>query len=322
VYISHRLARRFHLTEEIGARRRDLYATDIFLPVDKDFHWSYKNPDFKCPERDHDAVLEEVESPLSVSQKMQSFKDPIRAVVNPTILKMCIQLDSWQWRAMNQPESVSPEDFVAWKRENESTTLCSSGESYEPLLDEYLCIYHKYNMDNVLTKLIGVCRESQVALRIIHYHRLFALPPSVELTSLGEVVSRLLTTKETPKSLHGPVVVVSCFLNHPIVRSVMSIATSDTVLATKATVSKKDLKKIRSLLPKESADFIADIIKTGKLENVSQVYRMELVMSDTSIPGEALELLRKLVPGDSAPYTARWHAENELLKNSLFSINS
>lgn len=37
-----RLARRCHLTEQIGARRRDLFADDSWVPVDDNVAWSYK----------------------------------------------------------------------------------------------------------------------------------------------------------------------------------------------------------------------------------------------------------------------------------------
>ena len=39
-----RSARRCHLTEEIGARRRELYGVDTFKPIDDNFAWSYIKP--------------------------------------------------------------------------------------------------------------------------------------------------------------------------------------------------------------------------------------------------------------------------------------
>jgi len=222
------------------------------------------------------------------------------------------ELDSWEWVALNQPDSVNLEEFVDWRSKFEVSIYAASSPIC--LLEEYLCLYYKYSMDLVLTKLMGMKGMDAIAInRLIHYNRILRLPAPSELVQIRESLDAVLNAN--PKAVwHGPLVCMSCFMDHPVIQAVIQLP--ELKAAGKGPkMTTKTAKRIRSLLSKDAAIFLADFLKTGHADDVSRLYRLSLILSDPLTSTEAREALGEyLVDHDMGAIMV----ENSKLVNILF----
>ena len=335
MFITFRLARRCHLTEQIGARRRDLYANDMFTPLDDNIVWEYKRP---TPMTDNYGAEDSQRRARNTVERRPASEAPIRSIsATSSIPEKPTQQDGAHLvlqrrmevlisRLLSTRETMDLELFQCVM--GQVTQLISDMESHTHLgfspgsfLEDYLCLYHRCEMGSVLNRLTSSASPlpSSIITSLGNYYECLAVPTADELTELRECLSRVDFTK-SPKSLLADLARMHLFLHHPLIEGFIRSSPKSSEPASSVKVkfpTKNEIKKLKELVPHKFKLLIPDALKDKQL-SVMLAYRASLAVSSNMDDNPSVEFLKK-VSEEFKPQTGFLTSINTHLKSSLFS---
>lgn len=298
-----RFARRCHLTEEIGARRRELYGSDTFKPIDDHFTWPYVKPTMSLmseggnhPKGEH---YPHVNTSSSMNQETEVHLDE---QTNESIM-LERQSDLMVLRVTNTSLAWSRPAFEkAYNDIRSMMTHRTVRVDVSSILEEYLCLYNKYRMDGVLSKMSGTIKNSPPLRVVRHYDSLLALPDPADLQLVQEAIDSK-DSAEIPRTLWSSYLVCLCFFHHPVVKGLIEAVPKPAEPSIRTLpVSKKSLKEIRKTLPDDTVEFLYDILRAPAVDLTRPtIYRAKLVIDRARATGDTQKMsaIENLVSFDS-----------------------
>ncbi len=302
-----------------------MYGSDTFKPIDDNFTWPYVKPTMSSmSEAGNQQTGEHYPHVDTSSSVIYGTHVRLDEKTNESIM-LERQLDLMVLRATNTSLALSQPTFE--KASNDIRSLMTSKEvpvDVSSILEEYLCVYNKYRMDGVLSKMSGTIKNSPPLRVVRHYDSLLALPDPADLQLVQEAIDSK-DSAEIPRTLWSSYLVCLCFLHHPVVKGLIGAVPKPVEPSIRTLpVSKKSLKEIRKTLPDDTAEFLYDILRAPAVDLTRPtMYRAKLVMDRARATGDTQQMsaIESLVSFDSLnnvdlEFT---NQANLAFRNSLFS---
>ena len=314
------------MTEQIGARRRDIYSSDTWIPADDQIVWPYAkrnmsnlNDSAKKESRkaSNDCVELDAENPTkasSVGLHVPSFLQGARKMdVFAAVLDQC-------------PEKSPREVYIKLLEDVRDEVSKQKGKKIDhgTFVDEFFCLFFWLEImksaPKLVTSLIGEFPRAQL-LSIPEYVSAVSIPPRGELHALRESINSLDLSKLLPPQLRE-VVRMYIFLNHPLVTSFLTgYKPSSAVVSTKEVFpSKSIIKEIAQSVPRQYRGIVNEGFRSKSL-NESLVYIFLLVKPHLSAGHprrETVESMFKLVPPETLQEASFLESLNEKFRKAMF----
>lgn len=281
--LSHRLARRCHLTEQIGARRRDLYSTDTWTPVDDHIVWPYTKRDFESTKQV--VQIKSKQEALSIESSDGLNYSTTSADGEATSeLDMCARyMDVFTTILDATPENSSSEVYLKLLEDVKKMVAQLKPPKLDPVtfLDDFFCLFYRSGLVKLGPKLAASLTGEfprGALLSIAEYVESVSVPSRSELNAVKEAVNGLDVSNLGPQQLRE-VVRLYIFLNHPVVACFLNTyKPSDEVAARNKVYPSKAIKKeIAQSVPPPLKVIATEALRRESITE-SLVYRMTLIM--------------------------------------------
>jgi hypothetical protein len=323
------LARRCDLTEQIGARRRDIFATDTFIPRDKGIVWDYSgSPRISSPRDGVKAIRNTTaDSPICFTEfaaESRADDTPITAhhsldVDCPTSRTLDGIVSSLEFVVSNSAKhSMDTKSMVSTLYDSITSTLATSHTtpvfSVESFGEAYHCLYSLYGISRIVQKLAGngcngildtTCLKSMEL-----YHRLLHVPTISELSVLRSQISKAdISQSSTDLTRLG---ILRCFLFHPIIEGYMKSGGEGVMFSPLPSSSS-------SLPPPLGIQDIIDSLSSVKKFTPYHTYQASIVSRFVALDSPLRAKLDKLMESIDSHEVSLARAVNENLHKKLFS---
>jgi hypothetical protein len=313
------------LTEEIGARRRELYALDTFKPIDEKFTWTYDKSPLKLNLNSKPVSKHSQSESMNTLQSAARLTSPSEKVIDYESVLIGRRLDMWVTRATSDSKWMTQPNIDSVIAEIRSGYVGTVSASTRQLtLEDYICLYNKYMMGQSLTKLGGSLKDASTLNVIDHYHSFIVHPDPADLQAARNFIDGT-ELSSIPQTLWPAYLISTCFLHHPIVNRLVESGPTltDSDIKTCA-LSKKALKALRTSLPSFVREFLSDILRAPSVAlSRPQVYRTQLVIDRARACGDTEQILaleKVVTPETMKSFDFDFLiTSNTAFKNSLFS---
>lgn len=337
--ISYRFARRCHLTEQIGARRRELYANDTWFPADAEIQWAYRREALnENKEKVGTTTLpghsERNAQKEYVKQKPQ--KDNVTHAIklpNPeddSFEKNSREIECVAAAVSRMSARTSRETMQAlWLRIGEiasSKTQKCRKIDIASFLEDYLCLYHRMGLVDATDKLVSsalakVSRSEIIQLQF-HFETL-TCPSGSDLSRLRQKIETI-EIKLLPTSTLVELIKLRAFLSHPLITSLINSATPQEKKSKEIKdiewPSKTSMKRVRLPLDTFTRDVFMDELKS-KSVSVGSLYRLEVLRPHIVGCEESQAILEKITGKTSEFLKSSKEAQDLLRINDNFRTN-
>lgn len=342
---NHRFARRCHLTEQIGARRRELYANDTWLPAGTDIRWAYRSQPsdenhfarVKSPGIDRLPVVEERLEPIPHSESCgEAVVDQGNKSDQRFHERLSREFESVSAILSSTSSKDQRSEIESVWSSLTANIACLEGArnkvDCESFLENYLSLYRRMDLVDAAEKLSsvvlpGLPRSKIMCLRL--FYDTLTCPPAVDLLSLRQAVETI-DIKLVPTAQLLELAKLRAFLFHPLVHSLILSADSEKPPGAAKTVSiewptKAALKRIK--LPLESvtrAVFVDDL--KAKEVSIAFLYRLELLRAYVSDCEESQSIIEKISSNSSEILKQSIEAQmlakiNDNFRSQLFPVS-
>ena len=302
-----------------------MYGSDTFKPIDDNFTWPYVKPTMSSMSEGGNQQTGKHYPHVDISSSSnQETHVRLDEKTNERIM-LERQLDLMVLRATNTSLALSQPTFE--KASNDIRSLMTNKpvpSDISSILEEYLCLYNKYRMDGVLSKISGTIKNSPPLRVVRHYDSLLVLPDPADLQLAFEAIASI-DLAEIPRTLWSSYLVCLCFIHHPVVKGLIGAVPKPAEPSIRTLpVSKKALKEIRKTLPDDTAEFLYDILRAPAVDLTRPtMYRAKLVMDRANATGDTQQTsaIESLVSLDSLKKVDFEFTDqaNLAFRNSLFS---
>lgn len=322
------MARRCDLTEQIGARRRDIFAIDTFIPRDKGIVWDYSGSPRISSRR---AGVEAINTPTAdppvcatgCAMESSAQNTPITAnhsldVDCPTSRTLDGIVSSLEFVVSNSAKhSMDTKLMVSTLHDSITSILATSQTtpvfSVESFGEAYHCLYSLYGISRIVQKLAGngcngildtTCLKSMEL-----YHRLLHVPTISELSVIRSQISKAdISQASTDLARVG---ILRCFLFHPLIEGYMKSAGE--------VVPFSSLSPSSTLPPPLGIQDIIDSLSSVKKFAPYHTYQASIVSRFVALDSPLRAKLDKLMESVDSHEVTLARAVNETLHKKIFS---
>lgn len=218
------------MTEQIGARRRELYAKDIFVPADEDIGWEYKNPSttFKSLSFGGSRSTPSEALPLSQLAPIKSESSPVvgESVFPDMYERTCRMMDYY----VSQVDAGGSATVLAniysevtklsalYRASDHTGSLTLEGGSF---MDTYLGLFQRLGVSRAIAKLEGSGRLPHLELISLRFaYETLVVPLGSDISILRRRINEVDWTKE-PSSTLVELLRLGVFLQHPLMEQLL-----------------------------------------------------------------------------------------------------
>lgn len=197
----------------------------------------------------------------------------------------------WVHRTSQIDQSVDQSTLESWLAAIQALGAGDLPQSSDVrILEEYLCLYNKYRVGASLRKLSGSMKYSPALRLLEEYNEVLAIPDPLDLCVVRAQIASIAVSS-IPRTLWSPYISVTCFLNHPTVRSLLNTAgespRSPGDIGKSKKITKKALKEVRNTLPEQSCVFLYDLFQSPSVTLTRPIaYRLKLLLDKAQAMGD------------------------------------
>jgi hypothetical protein len=197
----------------------------------------------------------------------------------------------WVHRTSQIDQSIDQSTLESWLAAIQALGVGNLTQSSDVnILEEYLCLYNKYRVGASLRKLSGSMKYSPALRLLEEYNEVLAIPDPLDLCVVRAQIASIAVSS-IPRTSWSPYISVTCFFNHPTVRSISNAAgespSSPGHVGKSKKITKKALKEIRNTLPEQSCVFLYDLLQSPSVTLTRPIaYRLKLLLDKAQAMGD------------------------------------
>ena len=223
--------RRTHLSEQIGARRRELYQNDFQTSIDDDVEWDFKNLPADLPSyKEASATLRAFANPIHTEVTDMSSVSSTGSVDAEFSPKPDVFADSTGYarncRLMElqmlrvDDKSASFTDLVSLYSEMLEYKNMSMPFSEESFLESYLILFQRFQVPYIIDKVYSAALLPTIELASLDLsYQTLSMPLSHDILELRKSIAQFDLSK-LGVNVH-PIVKLAMFLHHPLLESLI-----------------------------------------------------------------------------------------------------
>lgn len=271
-------ARRCHLTEQIGARRRDLYANDIFISADDEIKHE-SSPTFPT----NTSLCQQERKPIdSVISDSNSISQTVFNSTESAVKVSSFSSDDYtrrcRWMDL-QCTRLSASELLSDEIHSSLISECSNPLvlpvfNKDKFLEEYFVLYHRYQVSEIIDKVFHSSILPMLELSSLDFSY-----KSVSAPLVSDILKLRELTKQLPPTHRALIVKLSLFVNHPLLDGYLKHVNAMSGIALPA----------RSLSKSEHKSLCKSLRNTPKFGGLIEscfedAYRMWLIRENTTSP--------------------------------------